>query len=211
MNRMKRSTEDLRSPFAGGAPSARVAFGRRGLRARGALVAAIGLCLVGCGESGESEESEDERILREYLTDHPEVQDNHQHWHVDTDRGRPDYGEAFLTFHRDVVGKHDAWRLEHGYPAVAPWDPSEPIPGGAYHHGRSTSDPSAVDPLCRTPDWLQLDGHGVRNPDFGAGRLIDFTSSDQLGRAIDSLQEPYWHSRVHATVGGDLASLHRRH
>jgi hypothetical protein len=172
------------------------------------LVALLGVSLFGCAGSGESGLSEDERILEEYLSDHPEVQDNHAHWHVDTDRGRPDYGEAFLTFHRNVISKHDMWRLDHGYAAVAPWDPSTPIPQEAFHHGRFTSDPSAVDPLCRTPDWLTLDGHGVRNPEVGAGRLGDFTSSDQLGRAIDSLQEPNWHARVHATVGGDLASVH---
>lgn len=178
-------------------------------RPRATLIAVLGLCVAGCGgESAPLAQSADERILAEYLRDHPEVQDNHEHWHLDTDRGRPGYGQAFLIFHRDVIGKHDAWRMAHGYPAAVPWDPSDPIPRDAGHQGRLTSDPSAVDPLCRTPDWLKLNGNGERNSEFGAGGLSDFTSVDQLGRAIDSLVEPNWHARVHATVGGDLASLH---
>jgi hypothetical protein len=171
-------------------------------------VALLGLCLVGCGQAVGPEESADEIILHEYLAEHPEIQSNHEHWHLDTDRGIPDYGEAFLTFHRDFIGKHDLWRLEHGYPPVPAWDPTDPLAPDAYHGGRKTSDPSSVDPLCRMPDWLKLDGNGTRNPDFGAGRLADFTSSDQLGRAIDSLQEPNWHGRIHRTVGGDMDTFH---
>jgi len=205
----RKPDEELNSPFAADTTAVRPAFRCTEPHQRAVLVAVVGLCLTGCGESGGPEQSEDERILHEYLRDHPEVQDNHEHWHLDTDRGRSGYGESFLTFHRAVIGKHDAWRLEHGYSAVTPWDPSESIPRDADHHGRLTSDPSAVDPLCRTPEWLRLDGNGVRNPEFGAGRLGDFTSSDQLGRAIDSLVKPNWHARVHATVGGDLASLHQ--
>jgi hypothetical protein len=181
----------------------------------GLLAALLMLTVVGCGapdepsDSQSHRQSQDERIVEAYLADHPEIQGNHAHWHVETNRGRADYGEAFLTFHRHVIGQYDTWRLEHGYEPLAPWDPSDPIVAEAHHPGRQTSDPSAVDPLCRTPDWLKLDGDGVRNPDFGAARLTDFTSSDQLGRAIDSLNQPNWHARVHATVGGDLASLHR--
>lgn len=169
----------------------------------------LGLSLVGCGSSAEPGESLDEGIIREYLAEHPEIQSNHEHWHLDTDRGIPRYGEAFLVFHRDVIRQHDTWRLEHGYPALPPWDPTDPIPPDAHHDGRKTSDPGSVDPLCLTPDWLKVDGGSIRNPDVGAGRLGDFTSSDQLGRAIDSLQEPNWHGRVHRTVGGDMESTHR--
>lgn len=173
----------------------------------------LGFALAGCGQgegTGESapKESADERIIREYLADYPEIQSNHEHWHLDTDRGIPNYGEQFLAFHREFVAKHDAWRLDHGYPELPPWDPTDPIPSDAYHAGRTTSDPSSVDPLCRTPDWFKLDGAGARNPEFGAGRLTEFTSTDQLGRAIDSLQEPNWHGRVHRQVGGDMDSFH---
>lgn len=171
-------------------------------------IALLGLCLGGCGQSSEPGESVDEGIIREYLTEFPEIQSNHEHWHLDTDRGVFNYGQSFLAFHRDFVEKHDAWRLAHGYPPLPPWDPPDPLPPDAFHKGRKTSDPSAVDSLCRTPEWLTLDGNGVRNPDVGAGRLGDFTSADQLGRAIDSLQAPNWHGRIHRTVGGDMDSFH---
>lgn len=176
---------------------------------RSALILLVIVSPVGCGSSGGPGESLDEAIIREYLAEHPEIQSNHEHWHLETDRGIPRYGEAFLAFHRVFIETHDAWRLAHGYPPVPPWDPTDPIPPDAHHGGRKTSDPSAVDHQCRTPDWLKLDGNGARNPDVGAGRLGDFTSSDQLGRAIDSLQEPNWHGRVHRAVGGDMESTHR--
>ena len=177
---------------------------------RTAPIVLLGLFLIGCGgQSEEPGESLDEGIIREYLADFPEIQSNHAHWHIDTERGTRNYGESFLAFHRDFIQRHDAWRLAHGYPALPPWDPTDPIPPDAYHGGRTTSDPSSVDPLCRTPGWLKLDGDGTRNPEFGAGRLGDFTSADQLGRAIDSLHEPNWHGRIHRRVGGDMDSFHR--
>ena len=72
----------------------------------------LGFALVGCGQhegSGEGgpKESADERIIGEYLADYPEIQSNHEHWHLDTDRGLPNYGEQFLAFHRDFIAKHN--------------------------------------------------------------------------------------------------------
>jgi len=171
------------------------------------LTLSLSLFVAACGSSEAPGESDD-TILSAYLADHPEIQSNHEHWHEDTDRGTADYGQAFLQFHRNMIGQYDAWRVEQGFGPVPAWDPTKPIPGVAHHKGRLTDDPGSADPLCRTPEWLKIDGDGARNPDFGAGRLIEFTSADQLGRAIDSLTAPNWHARVHATVGGDLASLH---
>jgi len=171
------------------------------------------LTSIGCGgspepNSADTEKEDDEVVVAAYLAEYPDLLTSHAHWHGDSFRGSPTYGLEFLAFHRDMIERHDAWRAAQGYGPLAAWDPSDPLPASAHHAGRLTDDPSAVDPLCKTPEWFKMDGAGARNPDFGAGRLPEFTSADQLGRAVDSLAAPNWHSRVHATTGGDLASVH---
>lgn len=186
------------------------AHGSRSPSSVSLLAASVCLALAACGGSPEPNGSDpdDDVIIAAYLAEYPDLLASHEHWHSDSLRGSPTYGLDFLTFHRDVVDRYDAWRATQGYGPVPAWNPSDAIPAGAHHPGRLTDNPSAVDPLCSTPEWFKLDGAGDRNPDFGAGRLAEFTSADQLGRAVDSLLPPNWHSRVHATTGGDLASVH---
>jgi hypothetical protein len=166
--------------------------------------------LGACGEAPASDPPpggpNDATILLEYLAENPGLGDAHHKWHSETLRSRPDYGIGFLTFHRGFVRHYDEWRLAHGYAVVVPWDPGTPIPADVPHPGRKTEDPSAEDPLCRRPVWLTAEGgaDGARDPDFGASKLAEFTSSNQLGRSIDSPTSPRWHLRVHDTVGGDF-------
>ncbi len=171
----------------------------------------IAACLlIGCGKEPAAEErANDATILEQYLDEYPELVQNHGQWHSENHRAEPDYGDYFLGFHHRVLLRYDTWRVEHGYAPLEAWDPGTPIPASAPHAGRASADPSAVDPLCRLPSWFTLEGGDARDPDFGAGRLIEFVSSNQLGRALDSQTDPAWHTRVHATIGGDLENAHR--
>lgn len=181
-------------------------------------VLCLHLASAGCGqEEGHGyqdvdvgqESVADGIIVAAYLAAKPAIMNSHATWHRDNLKGLSDYGESFLGFHRKLIAEFDHWRMEQGYGPVPAWDPSTPIPKAAHHPGRRSDDPSSVDPLCRTPDWLKLDGAGARNRDFGAGRLAEFTSADQLGRAIDSALSPNWHTRVHTIIGGDLGTAQR--
>jgi hypothetical protein len=186
------------------------------------LVCGAALANVACGDDGTSpststsetpgqaqQVSNDESILDEYLAEHPELIQGHQHWHAENYQAAEDYGDLFLGFHHRLVEKFDAWRRQRGYDPLTPWDPATQIPDDAPHAGRESEDPSSVDPRCRRPSWLTLAGGQARDPDFGAGKLDEFVSTNQLGRSIDSLTPPYWHTRVHATIGGDIGSSHR--
>jgi hypothetical protein len=184
---------------------------QRELRA-GALGAVL-VALGGCGDGPPAGETapDDATILLEYEADTPDLEAQHHAWHLATSRSSPSYGLEFLRFHRTLIGTYDTWRATHGYAPLAPWDPGTPIPHDAPHPGRLSENPSAVDPLCRRPVWLTVAGgsRGERDPDFGAANLASFTSSNQLGRSIDSATSPNWHGRVHATVGGDFESATR--
>jgi hypothetical protein len=180
---------------------------------RTAVVALLGaaLCQLGCASEPAEPPgpSAEERILTEYFTDQPDVPNVHHRWH-----GKPageNYGQAFLQFHRDFVAAYDDWRVAHGYERVVAWDPSTPIPPADAHPGRSSDDPSSIDPLCKKPPWLTREGgtDSERDPVFGARRLADYTSANQLGEAIDSQYALTWHNRVHQTIGGDMADSMR--
>jgi hypothetical protein len=167
------------------------------------FVCAVAL-LSACGEPSAVEDE----LLRQYLTEHPDVVHAHHAWHTEHLRTLPDYGAQFLAFHHRFVGAYEAWRAEAGAPPLTPWDPGTPIPAAQAHAGRATSDPSAVDPLCRIPTWLTVEGGTARAPQYVATRLTEFTSSEQLGSVIDGVASPTWHMRVHKTIGGDMADLH---
>jgi hypothetical protein len=185
--------------------------------ARAALVVAVLAALApACG--GEPAPADllptgpnDATILQLYEADYPKLGDDHHAWHSTTLRGDPDYGIKFLRFHRALIGAYDDWRAAHGYAPLVPWDPGTPIPRDVPHPGRASENPSANDPLCRRPVWLTVTGgaNGERDPDFGAASLQELTSSNQLGRSIDSTSNPRWHVRVHDGVGGDMAHPHR--
>jgi hypothetical protein len=184
------------------------------LRGVHATLAGVAVLVSACGVSAPAEmgpQVDDATILLAYEADHPNLESDHHAWHLATLRSDPAYGFEFLRFHRALIGTYDAWRVALGYAPLVPWDPGTPIPRDAPHPGRASEDPSAVDPLCKRPVWLTAAGgsHGERDPDFGAATLANFTSSNQLGRSIDSTTSPYWHSRVHATVGGDFESQTR--
>jgi hypothetical protein len=149
--------------------------------------------------------------LAAYFSDHPDAPHQHHLWHQSMAVDAPDYGSKFLAFHRDYIQAFDDWRAQHGLAALLPWDPATPIPTALAHPGRLTSDPSAIDPLCRLPPWLTRDGGAQqeRDPEFGAANLGEFTSANQLGLAIDSQTGRSWHRRVHTTIGGDMGGFLR--
>lgn len=153
--------------------------------------------------------SEEDRILQAYVAEFPDLPHVHHQWHGTHAREDADYGSQFLQFHRDLVGAYQAWRAQKGEPPLLPWDPGTPLPPRMAHAGRVTSDPSAVDPLCRVPSWLTMKGGTERALEYAGARLDEFTSSDQLGSVIDGALPPGWHSRVHMTIGGDMAAPHR--
>jgi len=139
----------------------------------------------------------------------PKMQE-HMDWHTAPEnQGRTgNYGERFLDFHRDYVGKFDTFRIGKGLLPVSGWDPATPIPPDLDHphvlmSARSTSNPAAINPACVTPTWLTLAGGTQPDPLYGYTKLGQFQSLDQLGRSIDD----GWHGSVHNTIGGDMASF----
>jgi hypothetical protein len=141
----------------------------------------------------------------------PRMQE-HMDWH-NAHENKPtvksgNYGERFLIFHRDYVGKFDAFRIGKGLLPVSGWDPATPIPANLDHphvlmSARDSSNPAAVDPGCVTPTWATLAGGSQHDPLYGYTKLTQFQSLDELGRSIDD----GWHGKVHNTIGGDMMSF----
>jgi Common central domain of tyrosinase len=174
----------------------------------------------------------EEQLVREYFGDpkgeHTEKEImktermmKHMEWHQDpANRDRSgNYGERFLSFHKQYVEEFDNFRISKGLPRVSSWDPSTPIPARLAHEVplmttkdalhprgglRNTDNPYSVDTLCKTPSWLTFSGGSDPDPIYGHTALWRFASLDQLGRAIDA----GWHGRVHNTIGGDMREFH---
>lgn len=120
----------------------------------------------------------------------------------DTDR----YGDDFYSFHRAMVLDYDAWRLEQGYPPVAPWDPATPIPPEfAYDAPTPACQPrKKEDPKLPLPAWATLAG-GETDPFFHEYRaLCEFPDLNRLAKAIDGHGPETYHSKVHDNVSGDM-------
>ena len=71
--------------------------------------------------------------------------------------------------------------MSKGYLPVSSWDPSTPIPDSLAHDVkleglRETSNPSSVDPLCKTPTWLTVAGGSDKDPTYGYTALYQFRS-----------------------------------
>lgn len=119
------------------------------------------------------------------------------------------YGERFLVFHQQFIGKFDVFRGTKGLLPVSGWDPSTPIPAALSHDqvitaARATNNPYSVDPFCKTPTWATVAGGSDIEPLYGYTSLCQFKSLDELGRAIDN----GWHGTVHNTIGGDMSKFH---
>src|SRR5215213_3901564 len=137
----------------------------------------------------------------------------HMDWHEKpvnkTKSGK--YGERFLLFHKQYIEKFDNFRMSERYLPLSSWDPARKIPDSLAHEGyiekRLTDDPTAANPLCRTPTWLTLVGGTNPDPKYGYTALYQFQSLDELGWAIDS-NDDSWHNLVHNTIGGDMERFH---
>jgi len=95
---------------------------------------------------------------------------------------------------------------------VSSWDPSTRIPDWLAHEGyiekRFTDNPTGTDHLCKTPTWLTLVGDSSNpDPKYGYTALYQFRSIDELGWAIDPIDNS-WHNRIHNTIGGDMRKYH---
>jgi hypothetical protein len=135
----------------------------------------------------------------------------HMDWHnAPENKARTgNYGERFLVFHQQFIGKFDLFRATKGLLPVTGWDPSTPIPAALSHDHvltapRATDNPFLVDPHCKTPTWATVTGGIDVEPLYGYTNLCQFKSLDELGRAIDN----GWHGTVHNTIGGDMSQFH---
>ena len=149
----------------------------------------------------------------EYFGDDPEQSPRmmeHMGWHTAPENlnRAGNYGERFLVFHGNYIAQFDQFRISKNLFPVSAWDPATPIPANLDHPrtligARATSNPSSVNPACKTPTWATLAGGTTPDPLYGYTRLGQFQSLDELGRSIDH----GWHGTVHNTVGGDMATF----
>ncbi len=128
--------------------------------------------------------TQEENWLQQYFTfrggEHV-VHNEHAAWHGVNNSSQPLFGEEFLRFHRFFVGEYDAWRAAQGHPPIPLWDPATPIPAEIPHAGRSTNNPSAVNPACKRPSWATVAGGAASAPGFpGYTKLVDFKNRNQL-------------------------------
>lgn len=150
----------------------------------------------------------------EYFENDPEHSprmQEHMDWHMAPENmaRTGNYGERFLSFHKQYIDKFDAFRATKGLLPVTGWDPATPIPPAFAHPhtltaARHTDNPNSVDPHCKTPSWATPAGGSEPAPIYGYTSLAQFGSLDELGRAIDS----GWHGTVHNTIGGDMSQFH---
>lgn len=136
----------------------------------------------------------------------------HMDWHnaPENQNQTGNYGERFLVFHQQFIGKFDAFRISKALLPVTGWDPSTPIPAAFSHDhvltaARHTDNPYSVNPFCKTPTWATIVGGSDVEPLYGYTSLCQFKSLDELGRAIDN----GWHGTVHNTIGGACLSFIR--
>jgi chitodextrinase/regulation of enolase protein 1 (concanavalin A-like superfamily) len=148
-----------------------------------------------------------------YTSNHPDsagrgrVRNDHSAWHQDWMPFVPNYGATLFDFHREYVDRFNSWRQEFGYPPVTPWDPGTPLPTGpdVDHAFRN-----ATYTLTPLPSWFTLAGGSATRPSNGTAcdtqtgqnDLLDFTSRNALGCAINKPM----HSDVHNRVGGHMAT-----
>ena len=128
--------------------------------------------------------TQEENWLQQYFTfrggEHV-VHNEHAAWHGVNNSSQPLFGEEFLRFHRFFVGEYDAWRAAQGHPPIPLWDPATPIPAEIPHAGRSTNNPSAVNPACKRPSWATVAGGAASAPGFpGYTKLVDFKNRNEL-------------------------------
>lgn len=122
------------------------------------------------------------------------VIDYHMEWHqVASTRLLP-----FLPWHREFIGRYNAWLAEFGYPPVVPWYPGTPIPTGTdINH---TPRLGSYNPdTNRVPTWYTMAGGTGDDPGASGTqkRLFDYSSLTQMSNAL----EFSWHGTVHCNVG----------
>ena len=143
--------------------------------------------------------------LQRYLEQEQDLIPRHAAWHqVNGPGGTRGEGSgiAFLTMHRRMVRDLEGWLIRAGCPGLSPlgnWTPAQPIPPALGVFERYSNDPK-----LDTPSWLSLRGGEEADPLFGAKKLQDFRSPDQLGRAMGSGRPANlgYHGAGHAKIGG---------
>jgi len=107
-------------------------------------------------------------------------------------------GALFFTFHRAYLGRFNSWRAEFGYPALTPWNPATPLPGGlANSHASRTAYNPALHVL---PTYLTAAGGVAVSPCWGETKKGDFANANQFWREVEG---PF-HNSVHGDIGGDM-------
>ncbi|HVM46256.1 MAG TPA: hypothetical protein VM582_10000 [Candidatus Thermoplasmatota archaeon] len=145
------------------------------------------------------------RILEEHMEFHLQIGDagrDHRPSTDDADR----YGEIFLEWHEYLLGLYQRWRVEHGHPPLAGWNPAEPMPPElAYPYPeRACVDGRDDDPRVPWPTWATREGGDEPDPLFGHTRLCDFRDENQFGKSIAG----EWHHAWHGSMGGEMSIGH---
>ncbi|HYG60083.1 MAG TPA: tyrosinase family protein, partial [Symbiobacteriaceae bacterium] len=113
-------------------------------------------------------------------------------------------GLAFKQFHTDFLNRFNRWRAEFGYPALVPWNPGTPKPGGVSnsHAGRNAFYNPAANAV---PTYLTAAGGALASPCWGAKKKADFANANQFWNEV----EGPWHNSVHVAIGGDMGWVSR--
>ncbi len=131
---------------------------------------------------------------------------DHEAWHGTHGPGGtmgPGSGEHFLMWHRyfmrrleDYLGAQGAY---HSVP-IPIWNPATPIP---VELRARINNPNPNLPL---PAWATVQGGTARDPIFSYTSLLQFRSTDELGRALGANYHGQVHAAndIHIAVGGDM-------
>lgn len=131
---------------------------------------------------------------------------DHEAWHATHGPGGmtgPGSGEHFLMWHRYFIRRLEDYLGAQGLYFAVPiplWNPATPIP---LELRARINNPNPNLPL---PTWATLQGGSARDPVFGYTSLMQFKSTDELGRALGANYHGQVHaaSDIHMAIGGDM-------
>jgi hypothetical protein len=131
---------------------------------------------------------------------------DHEAWHATHGPGGmtgPGSGEHFLMWHRYFIRRLEDYLGAQGTYFAAPipaWNPATPIP---LELRARINNPNPNLPL---PTWATMPGGSARDPVFGYTSLMQFKSTDELGRALGANYHGQVHAAndIHMAIGGDM-------
>jgi hypothetical protein len=139
---------------------------------------------------------------------------HHEAWHRVNGpggTGGPGSGREFLEFHRNqMMAEFEAFIRRNGktIKEVPAWDPSKPVPD-AFLKDPNPSFPKAQPQTFREPTWFRLRGGRTTDALFGAKKLGDFKTVDDLGRSLGTGKNGAMshHARGHVEIAGTMNSF----